>query len=97
MKKLKIEITFDDYGNGIAPVIEAIHNTLRGHAPYINNNILLSSDKPFDGDSFKGDEVQLFVDLSKKNIAANDITSDLTLAGTMASLIAIKNMEKDVE
>lgn len=97
MKKVKIEITFDDYGNGIAPVIEAIRNTLRGHAPYINNDILLSSDKPFDGDSFKGDEVQLFVDLSKKNIAANDITSDLTLAGTMASLIAIKNMEKDVE
>ena len=97
MKKLKIEITFDDYGNGVAPVMQSIRNALKGHAPYINNDVLLSTDKPFDGDSFKGEEVQLFVDLTKKNMATNDIASDLAMAGTMAGLIAIKNMEKDVK
>lgn len=93
-KKVKIEINFDDNGKGIGPVMESIHKVLEGHVPYIQNDIVLSTDKPYDG-SFKGDECQLYVDFNKENAPKHGIISDMTAAATIALLIAIKNVIED--
>jgi hypothetical protein len=94
-KKIKIEINFDDYDKGIGSIMESIHNTLKGHGPYINSDIVLSTDKPYDGNNFEGDEVQLYIDFNENNIAQHDLINDMTMAATVALLNAIKNIEEN--
>ena len=94
-KKVKIEISFDDYGKGIGSIMESIRNTLKGHDPYINSDIKLLTDKPYDGNNFEGDEVKLYVDFNENNIVQHDLINDMTMAATVALLNAIKNIEEN--
>lgn len=96
MKKLKIEIEFDDYGHGIEPIINAMHNAMKGHVPYIDFDVALTTDLPYDGETFSGDEAILVAKFREHDAAKNGIISDLIMAAMIAATNTIKDMEGDV-
>jgi hypothetical protein len=96
MKKLKIEIEFNDYGHGIEPILNAMHVAMKGHVPYIDSDIRLSTDVPYDGDKFSGDEAILVAKFREHDAAKNGIISDLIMAAMIAANHTIKEMEGGV-
>ena len=90
MKKVVIELNYDDNGNGIGDMMNSINNVLKGHAPYLDNDIILGTDKPFDGE-FKGDKVILSADFNSKNAAKHGTMSDMVMAAMIPILNTITN------
>lgn len=98
-KKVKLEITFEDGMCDINDVIHMMHSVLKGHAPYVENDIVLSTDAPYDGKSFNGDEIMLTADFTNDNIAKHGIMSDM-LCGVMIPIVnaakgEINNVSKE--
>ena len=89
MKKLKIEIEFNDYGHGIEPIINAMHNAMKGHVPYIDSDIALTTD-------LQRDEAILVAKFREHDAAKNGIISDLIMAAMIAANHTIKEMEGGV-
>ena len=96
MKRLKIEIEFNDYGHGIEPILNAMHAAMKGHVPYIDSDIRLSTDVPYDGEKFSGDDAILVAKFREHDAAKNGIISDLIMAAMIAAANTIKEMEGDV-
>ena len=95
-KKVKIELSFDDNDQGLEDIMNQIHDVLRGHAPYINSDIILSTDIPFDGTEFKGNEIILIADFTKENIAKHDLMSKMVMGAMIPILNGITNTMGDV-
>lgn len=94
-KKVKIELSFDDNNKGIGDIMNQIQNVLRGHAPYIDSDIILSTNIPLDGPEFKGDEIMLNADFTKENIAKHDIMSKMVMGAMIPILNGITNTMGD--
>ncbi len=94
-KKVKIELSFDDNDKGIGDMMSQIHNVLRGHAPFIDSDIILCTDIPLDGPDFKGNEIMLNADFTKENIAKHDIMSKMVMGAMIPILNGITNTMGD--
>lgn len=95
-KKVKIELSFDDNGKGIGDIMNQIHNVLCGHAPFIDSDIILSTNIPLNGTDFKGNEIILNADFTKENLAKHDIMSKMVMGAMIPILNGITNIMGDV-
>jgi hypothetical protein len=90
-KKINIQITFDDNGKGIDSVMESILDTIKGHAPFVDEDIRLAMECDTDTDD---ESIILEADFSTEEPAKNGVISDMILASTVSILNSIKNMEE---
>lgn len=90
-KRVKISITFDDNGKGIDSIMENVHDTIKGHAPFVDEDIRLAMECDTDTDD---ESIILEADFSTEEPAKNGVISDMILASTLSILNSIKNMEE---
>ena len=91
-KKINITLSFEDKNNGMDSIMESIHKTLLGHAPFVDGDIdlqmLIDQEEPHE------EEINLTIDFPSDAPAKNGIISDLALASMVSILNSIKNMEE---
>lgn len=90
-KKVNISITFDDNDKGMDSIMENVLDTIKGHAPFVDEDIRLAMECDTDTDD---ESIILEADFSTEEPAKNDLISDMVLASTLSILNTIKNMEE---
>ena len=94
MKKVVIEINFNEDNISVDELMHSIHDVFRGHAPYVDNDIVLGTDVLFDGEVFKGDKVFVSADFNSKNVTKHGIMSDMLMGSMIPILNGITNGDK---
>ena len=71
-------------------IMENVHDTIKGHAPFVDEDIRLAMECDTDTDD---ESIILEADFSTEEPAKNGLISDMTLASVVSILNSIKNME----
>lgn len=88
-KKINFTIEVDDNSREndiINDVMNDLHNTFKGTPDYVDSKIVVSTDTPYDGEYFKGDEANVYVDLTH---ASNKATCLLRVHKAFTDAISI--------
>lgn len=90
-KSVNINITFDDNDKGVDLIMEDVLDTIKGHAPFVDEDIRLAMECDTDTDD---ESIILEADFSTEEPAKNGVISDMILASVVSILNSIKNMEE---
>lgn len=88
-KKINIQISFEDTNKSMDSIMESIHKTLMGHAPFVDGDVDLQM--VIDRNDPHDEEINLTIDFPSDAPAKNGIISDLALASMVSILNNIKN------
>lgn len=92
INRVVIEIDLDRDRNDLTKMMGAFHNIFTGQTEYVNNDIVLSSDKPFNGEEFDGNVAEIIYNLTHENFdSISRMLNDLKKA---IDAIAYNNLQE---
>ena len=90
--RVVIEIDLDRDKNDLTKLMGSFHNIFTGQSEYVNNDIVLSSDKLFDGEEFDGNVAENIINLKHQD--PHSISRMLNDMKQVIDVIAYNNLQE---